>query len=66
MNSKDSENKLHLFSSVWEDQTTMWTSATTLSSLLAAALLMGGCLQVLIATEDDVTPRITFPYSKSK
>lgn len=44
----------------------MWTSATTLSCLLAAALLTGGCLQVLLATDDDVTPRISFPYSKSK
>lgn len=43
----------------------MWTSATTLSCLLAAALLTGGCLQVLLATE-DVTPRVSFPYSKSK
>lgn len=40
----------------------MWT---TLSSLLAAVLLMGSCLQLLLATEDDVTPRISFSYSKS-
>lgn len=44
----------------------MWTSATMVSCLLAAALLAGSCLQVLLATEDDVTPRISFPYSKSK
>lgn len=44
----------------------MWTSARMVSCLLAAALLAGSCLQVLQATEDDVTPRISFPYSKSK
>ncbi|CAG02364.1 unnamed protein product [Tetraodon nigroviridis] len=43
----------------------MWTSATTLSCLLAAALLTGGCLQVLLATE-DVTPRVSFPYTCSR
>lgn len=42
----------------------MWTLPTTVHSLLAAALLLGSCLQSLMATEDDVTPRISFPYSK--
>ncbi|KAE8297300.1 Semaphorin-4B Semaphorin-C [Larimichthys crocea] len=41
----------------------MWTLPTTVHSLLAAALLLGSCLQSLMATEDDVTPRISFPYN---
>lgn len=44
----------------------MWTLAATVHCLLAAALLLTCCLQSLMATEDDVTPRISFPYSKSK
>lgn len=44
----------------------MWTLAVTVHCLLAAAVLMASCLQSLMATEDDVTPRISFPYSKSK
>ncbi|XP_035538443.1 semaphorin-4B [Morone saxatilis] len=41
----------------------MWTLATTVHYLLAAALLLACCLQSLLATEDDVTPRISFPYN---
>lgn len=52
--------------SVWEDRATMWTLAATVHRLLAAALLLASGLQSLTATEDDVTPRISFPYSKSK
>lgn len=57
---------VHLCMSVWEDQAIMWTFAATVHCLLAAALLSASCLQLLMATEDDVTPRISFPYSKSK
>ncbi|XP_036951627.1 semaphorin-4B [Acanthopagrus latus] len=41
----------------------MWTLAATVHCLLAAALLLTCCLQSLMATEDDVTPRISFPYN---
>ncbi|XP_051235199.1 semaphorin-4B [Dicentrarchus labrax] len=41
----------------------MWTLAATVHYLLAAALLLASCLQSLMATEDDVTPRISFPYN---
>ncbi|XP_071344844.1 semaphorin-4B [Trachinotus anak] len=41
----------------------MWTLAVTVHCLLAAALLLASCLQSVIATEDDVTPRISFPYN---
>uniref|UniRef100_UPI0037E979FB semaphorin-4B-like n=1 Tax=Semicossyphus pulcher TaxID=241346 RepID=UPI0037E979FB len=41
----------------------MWTLAATVHCLLAAALLLAICLQSLTATEDDVTPRISFPYN---
>ncbi|XP_041639266.1 semaphorin-4B [Cheilinus undulatus] len=41
----------------------MRTSASTIHCLLAAALLLVSCLQSLKATEDDVTPRISFPYN---
>ncbi|TNN50229.1 Semaphorin-4B [Liparis tanakae] len=41
----------------------MWTLAATVHRLLAAALLLAACLQSLTATEDDVTPRISFPYN---
>lgn len=51
---------------VWEDQTTMWTLAGTVHCLLAAALLSLSCLQSVTTTEDDVTPRISFPYSELK
>ncbi|TWW67323.1 semaphorin-4B-like [Takifugu flavidus] len=44
----------------------MRKSVTKLSCLLAAAFLLGGCLQVLFATEDDVTPRISFPYNANE
>ncbi|XP_078108375.1 semaphorin-4B [Sander vitreus] len=41
----------------------MWTLAATVHRLLAAALLLASCLQSLMATEDDVTPRISFSYN---
>ncbi|XP_075906929.1 semaphorin-4B-like isoform X2 [Nelusetta ayraudi] len=41
----------------------MWTFAATVRCLVAAALLMASCLQSLTATEEDVTPRISFPYN---
>ncbi|XP_039979912.1 semaphorin-4B [Xiphias gladius] len=42
----------------------MWTSAVTIHCLLAAALLLAiGCLQSVMATDDDVTPRISFLYN---
>ncbi|KAL7405552.1 hypothetical protein ABVT39_002991 [Epinephelus coioides] len=41
----------------------MWTFTATVHCLLAAALLLACCLQSLVATEDDVTPRISFPYN---
>ncbi|KAM3876589.1 semaphorin-4B-like [Diretmus argenteus] len=40
---------------------TMWTLAV--HCLLAAALLLASCIQSVMATEDDVTPRISFPYN---
>lgn len=42
----------------------MWTLAVMVHCLLAAALLLACCLQLVIATEDDVTPRISFPFRK--
>jgi len=33
---------------------------------VAAALLLASLLQTAVSTQDDVTPRITFPYSESK
>lgn len=67
MSSRESwKQTVLLCTTVWEDQATMWTLAATVHSLLAAALLLACCLQSLMATEDDVTPRISFPYSKSK
>ncbi|KAK5935013.1 semaphorin-4B-like [Pseudochaenichthys georgianus] len=41
----------------------MWTLAATVHCLLAAAMLLASCLQSLMATEDDVTPRISFSYN---
>lgn len=41
----------------------MWTLAATVHCLLAAVLLLASCLQSLTASEDDVTPRISFPYN---
>ncbi|XP_029944283.1 semaphorin-4B [Salarias fasciatus] len=41
----------------------MWTLAVTVHRRLAAALLLVSCLQSVTATEDDVTPRISFPYN---
>ncbi|XP_044196971.1 semaphorin-4B-like [Thunnus albacares] len=41
----------------------MWTFAAIVHGLLAAALLLASCLQSVMATEDDVTPRISFPYN---
>ncbi|XP_069030251.1 semaphorin-4B [Embiotoca jacksoni] len=41
----------------------MWTLAATVHRLLAAALLLASCIQSAIATEEDVTPRISFPYN---
>ncbi|XP_034730423.1 semaphorin-4B-like [Etheostoma cragini] len=41
----------------------MWTLAATVHCLLAAALLLASCFKSLMATEDDVTPRISFSYN---
>ncbi|KAM9366849.1 semaphorin-4B-like [Symphorus nematophorus] len=41
----------------------MWTLTVTAHCLLAGVLLLACCLQSLMATEDDVTPRISFPYN---
>ncbi|XP_019935733.1 semaphorin-4B [Paralichthys olivaceus] len=41
----------------------MWTLAVTVHSLLAAVLLLAAYFQSGMATEDDVTPRISFPYN---
>lgn len=48
-----------------EDPATMWTLALTVHSLLAAALLLASYFQSAMATEEDVTPRISFRHSKS-
>uniref|UniRef100_A0A3Q4A8L4 Sema domain-containing protein n=1 Tax=Mola mola TaxID=94237 RepID=A0A3Q4A8L4_MOLML len=44
----------------------MWTLAATVHCLLAAVLLIASRLQSLMATEDDVTPRISFPYANER
>ncbi|XP_029984116.1 semaphorin-4B [Sphaeramia orbicularis] len=42
----------------------MWTLPAAVHCLLATALLLAGCcLHSVKATEDDVTPRISFPYN---
>ncbi|KAM8893679.1 semaphorin-4B-like isoform 2-T5 [Spinachia spinachia] len=41
----------------------MCTLAASVHCLLAAALILAVCLQSLTATEDDVTPRISFSYN---
>ncbi|KAM8877450.1 semaphorin-4B-like isoform 1-T6 [Synchiropus picturatus] len=39
----------------------MWTA--NLQGPLAAALLLASCLQSVMTTEEDATPRISFPYN---
>lgn len=41
----------------------MWTLTGTVHCLPAAALLLASFLQSVIATEEDVIPRISFPYN---
>ncbi|XP_005447638.1 semaphorin-4B [Oreochromis niloticus] len=41
----------------------MWRLTGTVHCLPAAALLLASFLQPVIATEEDVTPRISFPYN---
>ncbi|XP_037345277.2 semaphorin-4B [Pungitius pungitius] len=44
----------------------MCTLAASVHCLLAAALILAICLQSLTATEDDVTPRISFSYNAAE